>query len=284
VAHLLGTLGVRSQPSDMSFSVRSDRRDFEYGSAGLSALFAQRQHLWSPRFHRMWRDILRFYRESRELLAPGPEIRLDAYLRERGYSEAFIADHLLPLVGAVWSSNRDGARDFPARLLVRFFDHHGFLQRDRGLQWLTIAGGSREYVRAWQASFRGTIRLACPVERAELRPAAAAALEHREAETLVFEQRAAVLHERRHDRDLRGRELEREAVLLGDRRGTPALRPVKLRDQRRAVLDADLVHAVLVAVQRKDAPVGDVTERLHRRDDDVGREAVVRMRVAAAQQ
>ena len=120
--------------------------------------------------------------------------------------------------------------------------------------------------------------------RAELGPAAAAALEHREAETLVFEQRAAVLHERRHDRNLRGRELQREAVLLGDRRGTPALRPVKLRDQRRAALDADLVHAVLVAVQRKDAPVGDVAERLHRRDDDVGREAVVRMRVAAAHQ
>jgi predicted NAD/FAD-binding protein len=161
----LTSLGVAWQPSDMSFSVRSERRDFEYGSAGLNALFAQRRHLFSPRFHRMWRDVLRFYREARELLSSGDEVRLDDYLNERGYSQAFIVDHLLPLVGAVWSSNRAGAREFPARILVRFFEHHGFLRAGQGLQWLTIAGGSRQYVRAMQARFRGTVRLGSPIER-----------------------------------------------------------------------------------------------------------------------
>ena len=161
----LESLGVASQPSDMCFSVRSDRRDFEYGSADLNALFAQRRNLLSPRFHRMWRDILRFYRDARELLGPGVDIPLDPYLREKGYSDAFVMDHLLPLVGAVWSSNREDARDFPARLLVRFFDQHGFLQRGAGWQWLTVQGGSREYIRAWQAAFKGDIRLDCPVER-----------------------------------------------------------------------------------------------------------------------
>jgi predicted NAD/FAD-binding protein len=159
----------------MSFSARSDTRDFEYGSASLNALFAQRRHLLSPRFHRMWRDILRFYRESKELLENGREgtellehnheLRLEDYVRDRGYSEAFVSDHLLPLVGAVWSSNREGAREFPARLLVRFFEHHGFLRAGRGLQWLTVAGGSRQYVQAMQARFRGSIRVSSPVER-----------------------------------------------------------------------------------------------------------------------
>jgi predicted NAD/FAD-binding protein len=161
----LEALGVRWQPSDMSFSVRSDRRDFEYGSAGLNALFAQRRHLISPRFHRMWRDILRFYRESRELLGDGPELRLADYVSANGYSDAFVADHLMPLAGAVWSSNREGVRDFPARFLVRFFDHHGFLQAGAGWPWLTIQGGSREYIRSMQATFRGSVRLSCPVER-----------------------------------------------------------------------------------------------------------------------
>jgi predicted NAD/FAD-binding protein len=161
----LDRLGVGAQPSNMSFSVRSDRRDFEYGSAGLGALFAQRRHLFSPRFHRLWRDILRFYREARELLTSGPEIRLGDYLAARGYSEAFVSDHLLPLVGAVWSSSRDGVRDFPARLLVRFFDHHGFLQPGAGWQWLTVRGGSREYIHAMLAGFRGEVRTSSPVER-----------------------------------------------------------------------------------------------------------------------
>ena len=157
-------LGVASQRSDMSFSVRSDRRNFEYGSASLNALFSQRRRLLSPTFHRMWRDILRFYREGRELLAPGPEIRIDDYLRERRYSDVFVSDHLLPLIGAVWSSNRVAAREFPARLLVRFFDHHGFLSAGQGLQWRTITGGSREYVRALLARFRGDVRVLSPIE------------------------------------------------------------------------------------------------------------------------
>ena len=53
---------------------------------------------------------------------------------------------------------------------------------------------------------------------AELGPAPAATLEHREAETLVLEQRLPVAHQRRHDRDLRRGELEREAMLFLDRR------------------------------------------------------------------
>jgi predicted NAD/FAD-binding protein len=159
----LAPLGVGWQSSDMSFSVRSDARDFEYGSASLDALFAQRRHLLSPRFHRLWRDILRFYREARELLEEGEEIGIEAYVRARGYSDVFITDHLLPLVGAVWSSNREGARAFPARLMVRFFENHGFLRREGGLPWLTIRGGSREYIRAMVARFRGSVRLSAPV-------------------------------------------------------------------------------------------------------------------------
>jgi predicted NAD/FAD-binding protein len=159
----LDRFGVESQPSDMSFSVRSDRRDFEHSSASVNALFSQRRHLLSPRFHRMWRDILRFYRDARELVEEGSELRLDDYLRAERYSEAFISDHILPLVGAVWSSNRSGAREFPARLLVRFFHNHGFLQRQPGWQWLTIKGGSREYIRAMLAAFSGTLRLSSPI-------------------------------------------------------------------------------------------------------------------------
>ena len=161
---LLDRLGVSAQSSDMSFSARSDARDFEYSGSGLNGLYAQRRHFFSVRFHRMVRDILRFYRDARELLSSASEIALEPYLRSRGYSEAFIADHLLPLTAAVWSSNRRGAREFPARFLVRFFDNHGFLQVRNPPQWLTVRGGSREYVRAILGSLRGEIRLASPVE------------------------------------------------------------------------------------------------------------------------
>jgi len=160
---LLSRLGVASQESDMSFSVRSDRRDFEYGSKNLSDLYAQRRNLLSPRFHRMVLDVLRFYREAKALVDEGPEVELLAWLAERGYSQAFIEDHLLPMVGAVWSSNRVAARAFPARFLARFLDNHGLLRVSGRPAWLTVRGGSRTYVKAILDGFRGELRTGCKV-------------------------------------------------------------------------------------------------------------------------
>lgn len=160
---LLDRLGVGAQESDMSFSARSERRDLEYAGSGLGTLYAQRRNLLSPRFHRMVLDLLRFYREARALLAEGPEVELVTWLRERGYSQAFVEDHLLPMVGAVWSSSRDGARGLPARFLARFFDNHGFLAVDGRPPWLTVRGGSRAYVRAILDGFRGEVRTRSPV-------------------------------------------------------------------------------------------------------------------------
>jgi predicted NAD/FAD-binding protein len=162
---LLGRLGVSWKESDMSFSVRSDRRDFEYGAPALGALLAQKRNLIDPRFLRMLYDIPRFYREAKSLLDEGSEIPLLEWLEARGYSPGFIEDHLLPLVGSVWSSSSQGVREFPARFLARFFENHGFLEVKKEFPWLTIRGGSREYVRAILGSFSGEVRTGSPVER-----------------------------------------------------------------------------------------------------------------------
>jgi predicted NAD/FAD-binding protein len=160
---LLRRLGVAWQESEMSFAVRSDRRDLEYGGQGLDTLYAQRKNLLSPRFNRMVFDLLRFQRAARGLLDQGPEVSLGGWLRERGYSRAFVEDHLMPMVGAVWSSSRAGLEDFPARFLARFFDNHGLLTLNDRPTWLTVRGGSRTYVRAILEGFQGELRAGCPV-------------------------------------------------------------------------------------------------------------------------
>ncbi len=160
---LLRQLGVSWKESDMSFSARSDRRDFEYGAPALGALFAQKRNLLDPGFYRMLSEIPRFYREAKGLLDEGSELPLLSWLEERGYSRRFVDDHLLPLVGSVWSSSSEGVRDFPARFLARFFDNHGFLEVKKEFPWLTIRGGSREYVRAILGGFQGEVRTGSPV-------------------------------------------------------------------------------------------------------------------------
>lgn len=162
---LLDRLGVASQPSDMSFSVRCEQTGLEYNGTSLNSLFAQRRNLVRPSFYRMIRDILRFNRESVELLdEPGPGPSLGAYLEQNRYSPAFIRRYIVPMAGAIWSAGRATMQEFPARYLVQFFKNHGMLSVDARPTWRVITGGSQRYVEPLVRPFRDRIRLQSPVE------------------------------------------------------------------------------------------------------------------------
>ena len=68
---LLSRLGVESQSTSMSFSVRCDRTGLEYNGTSLNRLFAQRRNLLRPRFLGMLRDILRACEERTSAVSPG---------------------------------------------------------------------------------------------------------------------------------------------------------------------------------------------------------------------
>jgi len=166
---LLKLLGVASQPSDMSFSVRVDECDLEYQGSSLNGLFAQRRNLARPSFLRMLRDVVRFNREASQSLAgdlmDAPDLTLGEFAWARGYGREFLDHYLLPMTAAIWSAPPQAVEQFPAAFLLRFFQNHGLIQlRDRP-QWRTITGGSRRYVAALTESLRArhAIRLNCTV-------------------------------------------------------------------------------------------------------------------------
>jgi predicted NAD/FAD-binding protein len=169
---LLAQLGVETQPSHMSFSV-SDGDAFEYNGASPNGLFACRSHLLDPSFARMVLDLLRFNREARSLIGlngSGPS--LGAFLDRGGYSRAFVDKLIVPQASAVWSADPAQMWNFPASFLAEFFDNHGMLaQRDRP-RWRTVSGGSRRYVEALAARFRGPVRTATPIRSIARRPEA----------------------------------------------------------------------------------------------------------------
>jgi predicted NAD/FAD-binding protein len=162
---LLQALGVDSQPTEMSFSVRSERSGVEYRSTSLDTLFAQRRNLLSPSFHRLLYDIARFNRKSRELLENGGGAgpTLEEYVRAGRFSPRLWEEYLVPIGSAIWSAAPENMRRFPASYLVRFFANHGFLDSNGGLPWRTIRGGSDRYLDRIVAPFADRIRLRMPV-------------------------------------------------------------------------------------------------------------------------
>ncbi|MDH3287051.1 MAG: FAD-dependent oxidoreductase [Betaproteobacteria bacterium] len=162
---LLDELGIASQESSMSFSVRNEASGLEYNGTTLNTLFAQRRNLLRPSFLGMIRDILRFNREAPALLAePGGELPLGELLARGRYGRAFVEHYIVPMGAAIWSTDPASMLAFPARFFVRFLHNHGMLSvNDRPL-WRTVRGGSARYVERLTAPYRDRIRLDTPVQ------------------------------------------------------------------------------------------------------------------------
>lgn len=165
---LFDELGVATQPTTMSFAVRSEASGLEYNATSLDTLFCQRRNLLSPRFHGMLRDLFRFYREAPALLAePGDGPTLGDYLDEGRYGAMFRHEHLVPMACALWSSASESILRFPAKYLVRFMANHHMLQATGRPAWRVVTGGSTRYVDALRCRWQGRVheRFATPVRR-----------------------------------------------------------------------------------------------------------------------
>jgi predicted NAD/FAD-binding protein/dienelactone hydrolase len=177
---LFRELGVSTQDSEMSMSVRCDGCGLEYaGAKGLAGLLAKPRTLADPRYLRMVAEVPRFHRAARRLLESagnngGPssggnpsspsgsghpsgggavdhgsysvDRTLGEFLRQEKFSAYFIAHVVVPLVAAVWSCSPRLAMRYPARYLFEFLANHGMLSVTGSPQWRTVSGGSRTYV------------------------------------------------------------------------------------------------------------------------------------------
>ena len=161
---MLDELGVRSQSTDMSFSVRSDRDRLEWNGSSLNQIFAQRRNLFRPGFLRMLREIVRFNREAPALIVDEDETTtVSEFLERHNYSREFAENYLIPVGAALWSSPAEGFGTFPIRFVVEFFENHGLLKFRGRPEWRVIQGGSHQYVKAMIAGFSDRIRLCTPV-------------------------------------------------------------------------------------------------------------------------
>ncbi|MDO9494719.1 MAG: DUF1365 family protein [Nocardioides sp.] len=148
---MFAELGVATQPSEMSMSIRDDESGLEWaGALGRQGVFPSARHLVKPRYLRMLTEIPRFHRQARALLAGTGGDEADTTLRDflaaGGFTPYFTRHFMEPLVAAVWSCDPEVSLDYPARYLFTFLQHHGMLSIHGSPEWRTVTGGSREYV------------------------------------------------------------------------------------------------------------------------------------------
>ena len=160
---LFAELGVATQPSEMSLSVRDDGHRAGVGRRPRGPRACSRRSATcarplpggcSPRSRGSTGG-----REPARSPAHGATTttssRPCASSSTTGGFSAYFARHFMePLVAAVWSCDPEVALDYPARYLFTFLEHHGMLGVFGSPQWRTVTGGSREYVAAVAAGLQ----------------------------------------------------------------------------------------------------------------------------------
>ncbi|MET7286494.1 FAD-dependent oxidoreductase [Streptomyces sp. NPDC005573] len=169
---LFDELGVATQESEMSMSVRCEGCGLEYaGARGPAGLFAQPRNAVRGAYLRMLAEVPRFHRSARRLLQREGQdaLTLGEFLDREGFSRYFRTHFMTPVVSAVWSCDAAVAQRYPAAYLFRFLEHHGMLSVGGSPLWRTVTGGSRTYVDRVAATL-DEVRLSAPVRALRRHP------------------------------------------------------------------------------------------------------------------
>ena len=148
LVRLFEELAVPIFPSEMSFSVKLESTSpLEWAGNDLNS------------FWQMARDIMRFNAlatalalsqesgDTRLTKASSQEESIADFLDRHAFSQPFRDWYFLPMIGAIWSCSVDQMLEFPIQTMARFCHNHGLLKIQDRPQWLTVEGGSREYVK-----------------------------------------------------------------------------------------------------------------------------------------
>ena len=108
---LFDELGVATQESEMSMSVRCEGCGLEYaGARGPAGLLARPRNALNGPYLRMLAQVPRFHRAARRLLdgnAADQALTLGEFLAREGFGPYFRAHFMTPVVSAVWSCDAE---------------------------------------------------------------------------------------------------------------------------------------------------------------------------------
>jgi len=155
---LFEALNVKIENSDMSFGFWDEVSNTAYNGQTLGGLFFQKKNLFSLSHYTMIQDIIRFNKTANadmEMNSTALDVNLGEYLAS--YSDVFKERYLIPMGAAIWSTPSDKMNDFPARTFVQFFKNHGLLGVKTQHQWLTVSGGSKNYVEKIEEKVSGRV-------------------------------------------------------------------------------------------------------------------------------
>lgn len=144
---LFKELKVKIENSDMSFAFWNQKDNLAYSGESLKGMYFQKRNIFSYSHNKMIFDIIKFNKKASidlQINSSDLDLSLGEYIKD--YSQYFKYRYIIPMGSSIWSTPSDKMNDFPARTFLQFFKNHGLLGVNTHHQWLTVSGGSINYV------------------------------------------------------------------------------------------------------------------------------------------
>ncbi len=181
----LAQIGVPTQRTDMTFSVRSDAEDLEYSTIGWRTFFSSNQLLFSPKHWRLLWDWQRFHMDAPKAAEQLGSKSAGEYFDENNYSQRFVQLHMAPLCAALWAQSQDSALDTPLQHLASIVQNQKIFQHPAQSLWQVVSGGASQYLEVFAQQFPGDIR--CNAQVLRVRRHADGVTIETESETMQFD-------------------------------------------------------------------------------------------------
>ena len=141
-------LDVKTENSEMSFSVSCNSPKLEYGGSSLSSIFAERKNIFSIKFIKLLFEIRRLYNLGRDLHTNNiyENLTIEEFLSKNNFSKNVRDFHIYPMISSIWSSNNKDVKNFPFVSFINFFNNHGLFDLFNRPKWKFVSGGSYKYV------------------------------------------------------------------------------------------------------------------------------------------
>jgi predicted NAD/FAD-binding protein len=164
---LLAELNVKIQPSEMSFSYRSDLRGLEYSGHNLNTLFSDRKNFFKLDFYNLIKDIILFNQDAKKFLTKNNDLEttISDFINKNKYSEQFQECYLVPMMAAIWSKNKEDTLNCSADFILQFYNNHGLLDLYNRPRWYVVKDGSKNYIAPMLKNLKNQVYLNSRVEK-----------------------------------------------------------------------------------------------------------------------
>ena len=144
--NLLNKLKVKSENTNMSFSVNYPIENFEWSGKDLKSLIFKNKNFFTIKFLKILTGIIKFNYLAKINRDSFLKLEIDKFLKKFNFTEEFKKYYLYPMCASIWSNPINKIKNYKTDFLIKFFINHGLVNIFFRPQWKVVKSGSNKYI------------------------------------------------------------------------------------------------------------------------------------------